>query len=102
KQLEAGVFRIDVTGFEHEGVLQPRIGQPAADVGEEEFLLADQVPVVTERSIDVHEEVVGGAHAVGGSTRTVIGDLRSAAYTTLTGVVYPGHARFLQLVERIV
>src|SRR5690606_33219820 len=56
----------------------------------------------TVRSTVVHGEVVGGAHAVGGSTRTVIGDLRSAAYTTLTGVVHPGHARFLQLVESIV
>src|SRR5690606_33860035 len=54
------------------------------------------------RSTVVHGEVVGGTHTVGGGTRTVIGDLRSTAYTTLTGVVYPGHARFLQLVEGIV
>src|SRR5690606_31386479 len=94
--------RIDVTGFEHVGVLQPRLGQLAGVVGQEDFLLADQFPVVTVRSTVVHGEGVGGAHAVGGSTRTVIGDLRSAAYTTLTGVVYPGHARFLQLGEGIV
>src|SRR5690606_25341613 len=101
-QLEAGVFRIDVTGFEHVGILHARLGQLTGVVGQEDFLLADQFPVVTVRSTVVHGEVVGGGHAVGGSTRTVIGDLRSAAYTTLTGVVYPGHARFLQLVEGIV
>src|SRR5690554_5203109 len=101
-QLEAGVFRVDVTGFQHVGVLQARLGQLARVVGQEDFLLADQFPVVTVRSTVVHGEVVGGTHTVGGGTRTVIGDLRSTAYTTLTGVVYPGHARFLQLVEGIV
>src|SRR5690554_973443 len=101
-QLEAGVFRVDVTGFQHVGVLQARLGQLTGVVGQEDFLLADQFPVVTVRSTVVHGEVVGGTHTVGGGTRTVIGDLRSTAYTTLTGVVYPGHARFLQLVEGIV
>src|SRR5690554_2124226 len=101
-QLEAGVFRVDVTGFQHVGVLQARLGQLTGVVGQEDFLLADQFPIVTVRSTVVHGEVVGGAHTVGGGTRTVIGDLRSTAYTTLTGVVYPGHARFLQLVEGIV
>src|SRR5690554_249829 len=101
-QLEAGVFRVVVTGFQHVGVLHPRLGQLTGVVGQEDFLLADQFPVVTVRSTVVHGEVVGGTHTVGGGTRTVIGDLRSTAYTTLTGVVHPGHARFLQLVEGIV
>src|SRR5690606_1103462 len=100
-QLEAGEFRVEVTCFQQVRALQARLGQLARVVGQEDFLLADQFPVVTVRSTVVHGEVVGGTHTVGSGTRTVIGHLRSTAYTTLTGVVYPSHARLLQLIEGI-
>src|SRR5690606_11305085 len=92
-QLEAGVFRVDVTGLQHVGVLQARLGQLARVVGQEHFLLANQFPVVTVRSTVVHGEVVGSTHTVGCGTRTVVGYLRSTAHTTLTGVVYQAMRR---------
>src|SRR5690606_20532415 len=89
-QFEAGVLGIDVTGLEHISVLQTRLGQLAGVVRQKDLFLADQFPVIAVRSATVHGEVVSGTHAVGSGTRTVIGDLRGATYTTLTGVVYPG------------
>src|SRR5690554_1942096 len=101
-QLEAGVLRVDVTGLQDIAVLQFRIGQLAGVVRNVDFLLADQFPVVTVRCTTEHVEVVSSTHAVGRSTRTVVGYLRGAANATLTGVVYPRHARLFQLIQGVV
>src|SRR5690554_7591189 len=100
-QLEAGMLGVDVTSLEHIGVLQTRLGRLAGVVRQKDFLLADQFPVIAVRSATVHGEVVSGTHAVGSGTRTIIGYLRGATYTTLTSVVYPGHTRLFQLIQSV-
>src|SRR5690554_1247445 len=100
-QFEAGVLGIDVTGLEHISVLQTRLGQLAGVVRQKDLFLADQFPVIAVRSATVHGEVVSGTHAVGSGTRTIIGYLRGATYTTLTSVVYPGHTRLFQLIQSV-
>ncbi|MCY1397788.1 hypothetical protein D9M71_128070 [compost metagenome] len=101
-QLVARQVLVDVAGLDDVGVLQARTIQLVAVVGDVDLLLAFELPVVAVRRTVVHVEVVGGTQTVGGGTRTVVGHLRSAAHAALAGVVEPGQARFLHLVEGFV
>ncbi|MNS99101.1 hypothetical protein D3C72_1334890 [compost metagenome] len=76
--------------------------QHIAVVGDVDFLLAHQLPVVTVRCAVVHVGVVRYAQAISGGAWAVIGHLRGAAHTPLTGVVSPGHARLGHLVKGFV
>ncbi|MNQ42116.1 hypothetical protein D3C85_558130 [compost metagenome] len=91
-----------MAGLDDVGVFQLRIIQLVAVVGDVDLLLAFQLPVVTVRRTVVHVEVVGSTQAVGGGARTVVGHLRSTAHAALAGVVEPGQARLLHLVEGFV
>ncbi len=71
-------------------------------VGNQHFLLADELPVVALGAAVVDVELVGGAQAVGGGARVVEGDVRRAPHASLARVVQPGAAVLLGLVERLV
>ncbi len=71
-------------------------------VGNVDFLLAQQLPVIAVRRAVEHIGVVGGAQAVGGGDRRVVGKVRRTPHTALAGVVAPGLARLLDLVEGLV
>ncbi|MNN53235.1 hypothetical protein D3C81_1679780 [compost metagenome] len=98
-QLVTGQVLVDMASLEDVRVLQLGGCQAVAVVRDVDFLLADQFPVVAIRCPVEHVVVVRGAQAVGGDTRAVVGDLRCAAYAALAGVVHPGLARLLDLVE---
>ncbi|MNP36605.1 hypothetical protein D3C76_1300070 [compost metagenome] len=101
-QLIAGQVLVDVPGLDHIGVLEVRRVELVAVVGDVHFLLADQLPVIAIRRSGKHVEVVRGAQPVGRGAHAVIGHLRCPAHTALTGVVDPGLAGFLDLVEGFV
>ncbi|MCY1418396.1 hypothetical protein D9M71_339550 [compost metagenome] len=101
-QFVAGQVLVDMTGLDHVRVLQLRRPQLVVVVGNVDFLLADQLPVVAVWRAVVHVVVVCHAHAVGGGTRAIVGDLRGAAYAALAGVIGPRQARFLDLVDGLV
>ncbi|MNZ75848.1 hypothetical protein D3C78_943360 [compost metagenome] len=91
-----------MAGLDDVGVLQLRRHQLVVVVRDVQLFLADQLPVIAVRSAVVHVGVVGNAHAVRGGARAVVGDLRGAAHAALAGVVGPGQARFLDLVDGLV
>ncbi len=101
-QLVAGQVLVDVAGLDDFAVLDLRIVELVAVVGNVDFLLAFQLPVVAVRRTVVHVEVVRGAQAVGGGAGTVVGHLRSPPHAALAGVVEPRQARLLDLVEGLV
>ncbi|MCY1507191.1 hypothetical protein D9M68_414590 [compost metagenome] len=101
-QFVAAQVLVDVAGLDDIRVLQLRRPQLVVVVRDVHFLLADQLPVVAIGRAVVQVGVVGGTHAVGGGARAVIGDLRGTAHATLAGVVGPGQARLLDLVDGLV
>ncbi|MCY1426940.1 hypothetical protein D9M71_427690 [compost metagenome] len=93
---------VDVAGLEDVSVLHLRRPELVVVVGNVDFLLADQLPVVAVRRAVVHVGVVGGTQAIRGGARPVIGDLWSTAHPTLAGVVGPDITRCLELVDGLV
>ncbi|MNN40955.1 hypothetical protein D3C81_1550470 [compost metagenome] len=91
-----------MAGLDDVGVFQLRIIQLVAVVGDVHLLLAHQLPGVTIRGAVEHVVVVRGGQAVGGGGRAVVGHLGRAAHAALAGVVEPGQARFLDLVDGLV
>ncbi|MNQ88619.1 hypothetical protein D3C85_1038940 [compost metagenome] len=98
-QLIAGQVLVDVPGLDHIVVLELWRIELVAVVGNVHFLLADQLPVITIRRTGKHVEVIGGTQAIGRCSRAVIGHLRCTPHPTLAGVVDPGQARLLHLIE---
>ncbi|MNO80128.1 hypothetical protein D3C76_713200 [compost metagenome] len=90
-----------MAGLEDVGVLHLRRSQLVVVVRDVQLLLADQLPLVAVRCAVVHVQVVGGTQAVDFRGRAVVGHLRCAAHAALAGVVLPGHARVLDLVEGV-
>ncbi len=93
---------VDMAGLEDLVIFELRRAQLEVVVGDEHFALANQLPVVAIGGAVVHVQVVGGTHAVGRSTRTIVGHLGSAAHATLACVVQPRHTRRRYLVDGLV
>ncbi len=79
--------------------LTRRVLELVGVVGDVDFLLADELPVVAVEGAVVHVELVRGAHRVGGGAGVVVGDVGRAANPTLARVVEPGVAVLLDLVH---
>ncbi len=101
-QFVAGQRRVQVTDLEQVLVLNLRAGDLVVVVRDVDFLLAHQFPVVAIRSTVEHVGIVGGTQAIGGSDRRVVCQVRRTTHATLTGVVTPGLARFLDLIQGLV
>ncbi|MCY1512764.1 hypothetical protein D9M68_472380 [compost metagenome] len=101
-QFVAGDGRVQVARLQQVVVFDLGAGHLVVVVGNVDFLLAHQLPVVAVRRTVEHVGVIGGTQAVGGGDRRVVGEVRRAAHATLAGVVAPGLARFLDLVQGLV
>src|SRR5690606_6830337 len=94
--------RIDMTNLQQVAVFHVRAGDLVVVVGDVDFLLAQQLPVITIWCAVEHVGVIRRAQPLGGSNRRVVGQIRSASYTTLAGAVNPGLPLFLDLIESLV
>ncbi|MCY1300905.1 hypothetical protein D9M70_504930 [compost metagenome] len=88
-----------MTGLDQILVFHRGAGNPVVVVGDVDFPLAGQGPVVAVRGAVEHVLVVDGAQSVRGRARCVVGEQRCAAHAALAGVVAPGLAGLRDLVE---
>ncbi|MNN18901.1 hypothetical protein D3C81_1321210 [compost metagenome] len=93
---------VDVPRFDDVVVLEFRRLQLVVVVGDVHLLLANQLPVIAVRRAVHHVGVIGGAHAVRAIARAVVGHLRCTPHPALAGVVDPGQAGFLDLIDGFV
>ena len=100
-QLVTGQVGVDVQRGEDVGVAHLIAMQLVGVVGHDHLLAPDQGPVVAVRRAVEHIQLVVGAQAVGGGARIVVGDIGRPSHAALAGVVEPGLARLLYLVEGI-
>src|SRR5688572_24566686 len=101
-QLIARVLLVDVQRLQDVAVLELVAVQRVRVVRDDDFLLADQLPVVALGAAVVYVELVGCAQPVRAGARVVEGDVRSAPHAALARVVQPGLAVLPGLVERLV
>ena len=101
-QFVTQVLGIDVQRREDVGEGEIAAVQPVGVVGDVDFALADELPVVAVDGAVEHVELVGGAQPVGGGAGVVVGDVRRPAHPALAGIVGPGVAGLADLVHGLV
>ena len=94
--------RVDVAGLQDVAEAIAVAGQFVAVVGDVDFPLAHQLPVVPVRRAVVHVRLVVGALAVGAGAGVVVADVGGTPDAALSGVVDPGLARLRGLVQGLV